>query len=330
MVSIYRSCCLILFLLLLDPVFGAGGQTENKYKVSQPNLGVNRINLIKDPSFRLGFKLIAPAPGKKTVIGNIQPPDVKEPPHWYLCQWNSLHCLSNAPIVTMPSGMLKIENKAKIIMFGQGSRHDSDLILGVDSRREYPDGMRKKGQLWPHLLIEQDDIDIHLFGCIRRIRLQVEARLLKSEHFELDGYTPNLHTAQFLLTLIIQNRNRESAGYGDLIWFNVQIYAERYRSSPLYAAKDTADPSAKMIYAPPTHVYTDASLHDGHWVKFDKGLYPFIQEALSEARRKGYLQTSPSNNDFAISSVILGWEVPGISSVQMQVRDLSLVISLRP
>jgi hypothetical protein len=85
-----------------------------------------------------------------------------------------------------------------------------------------------------------------------------------------------------------------------------------------------------MIYAPPTHVYTDASLHDDRWVRFDKGLYHLIQEALSEARRKGYLQTSPSNNDFAISSVILGWEVPGISSVQMQVRDLSLVVSLKP
>jgi hypothetical protein len=277
---------------LLDPVLGAGGQTENKYKASQLKLGVNRISLITDPKFRLGFKLIAPTPGKKIVIENIQPPGVKEPPHWYLCQWNSLHCLSNAPIVAMPSGMLKIENKAKIVVFGQCSRRDSDLILGVDSRPEYPDGMRKKGQSWPHLLIEQDDVDIQLFRYVSQIHLHLKAKLLKSEHFELDGYAPNLHTAQFQLTLIIQNRNRESAGFGDFIWFNVQIYDERYRSSPLYAAKDTADPSAKMIYAPPTHVYTDESLHDGQWVKFDDGLYPFFQEASSEARRRGYLQAS--------------------------------------
>ena len=64
----------------------------------------------------------------------------------------------------MPSGMLKTENEAKIVVFGQGSRRDSDLILGVDSRLEYPNGMRKKGQPWPHLLVEQDDVDIYLFG----------------------------------------------------------------------------------------------------------------------------------------------------------------------
>jgi hypothetical protein len=57
---------------LLDPVFGPEGQTEDKFEVSQPDLGVTRINLPKDPSFGLGIKLIAPTPGKMIVIGSAQ------------------------------------------------------------------------------------------------------------------------------------------------------------------------------------------------------------------------------------------------------------------
>ena len=123
---------------------------------------------------------------------------------------------------------------------------------------------------------------------------------------------------------------RESAGFGDFIWFNVQIYDERYRLCPLYAAQDTADPSAKMIYAPPTTLFTDQSVHDGQWVTFSKDIYPVIQEALDEARARGYLSTSPDNADFAVSSVILGWEVPGVNHVQMQVRNLRLNIAALP
>jgi len=129
------------------------------------------------------------------------------------------------------------------------------------------------------------------------------------------------------LTLIIQNRNRESTGFGDFIWFNVQIYDERYRISPLYAAQDTADPSAKMIYAPATTLFTNKSVHDGRWVTFSKDIYPVIEEALDEARTRGYLSASPDNADFAISSVILGWEVPGVNCVEMQLRKLRLNIT---
>ena len=294
------------------------------------SLAVTPKPLFLDMRFRKGFLLSYPDSSKgRTVEAVLDFGDPNNKPVWRLCQWGTKHSLANAKCLRFHNYDIAYENKGKKVLVGAENSVKRDLILQINGKAEYGQMVRRHGESWPHLLIEQDDVDIHFFRFVNQIHLHLEANLLKSEHFELDGYTPNLHTAQFQLTLIVQDRNRESAGYGDFIWFNVQIYDERYRSSPLYSAKDTADPSAKMIYAPPTHVYTNESLHDGQWIKFDKGLYPFIQEALSEARRKGYLQTSPSNDDFAISSVILGWEVPGISSIQMQVRDLSLVVSLR-
>jgi len=289
----------------------------------------DQTELLRDPHFHLGFKLIEAAPGKKTLVKTLQGPGVTAGPQWYLCQWHSRHCLSSAPRVVLPSGCVNYANSAKSLTFGQKNDALADLVLGVDSRPEYQAVMRKNGQAWPHLLVEQDDVPIHLFGDVTQIRVHVEVRLLKSERFEFAGYTPDLHTAQFQLTLIIQNRNRESSGFGDFIWFNVQIYDERYRSCPLYAAKDTADPSAKMIYAPPTALFTSQSVHDGKWLTFSKDIYPVIQEALDEARTRGYLKTSPDNADFAISSVILGWEVPGINCVEMRVRDLRVNVTPR-
>ena len=101
------------------------------------------------------------------------------------------------------------------------------------------------------------------------------------------------------------------------------------RTSPLYAAQDTAAPSAKMIYSPTTSLFTGKSVHDGQWVTFSRNIYPVIQEALNLARARGYLSASPDNADFAVSSVIMGWEVPGISCAQMQVRNLHVNITPR-
>jgi hypothetical protein len=288
-----------------------------------------QFELLRDARFSLGFKLIEPAPGKKAFVKNLQAPGTKAEPQWYLCQWHSRHCLGSAPRVVLAPGTVECTNHAKSLRFGQGSDEVADLVLGVDARAEYQGRMRQNGQAWPHLLIEQDDVSIHPFRDVARIDMHIEARLLKHERFELSGYTPKLHTAQFQLTLIIQNRNRESPGFGDFIWFNVQIYDERQRFSPLNAAQDTADPSAKMIYAPPTALFTDRSVHDGDWVSFSKDIYPVMQEALDTARARGYLSTSPNNADFAVSSVILGWEVPGISCVEMQVRNLCLNLCSR-
>jgi hypothetical protein len=323
------SFVLTMLLMVLPHAVVADSPTDSgepsSAKMSSPSH--RQIELLRDARFSLGFRLIEPAPGKKTVIKQLQLPDVTTEPKWYLSQWNSRYCLSSAPRVAMPSGTVKYANDAKWVTFGQGSDSVADLVLGLDSRPEYQGHARKNGQPWPHLLIEQDDVSIHLFKDITQIHMHVEARLLSSERFELAGYTPDLHTAQFQLTLIIQNRNQTCAGFGDFIWFNVQMYDERYRSCPLYAAQDTADPSAKMIYSPPTSLFTDKSVHDGQWVTFSKDIYPVIQEALNLARTRGYLSMSPDNEDFAVSSVILGWEVPGVSYVQMQVRNLRLNIT---
>jgi len=283
------------------------------------------IELLQDTKFKYGVNLLATTSGKKVVVKKLQPKDCKFDPEWSLCQWNSKFSLADAPRIKLPDGEIKFSNKAKTIIFGNGNSKNADIVLGVDSQPEYNGKARKKGEPWPHLLLQQE-VPIHFFKNISEVKMHLDARLLKNEKFKFKGYNSNLHCAQFLLTLIIQNRNKKSAGYGDFIWFNVQIFDDRNKFSPLYAAQDIAAPSGKFIYGPETKSFTKKSLHDGKWVTFSEDLIPFFEKALKVAHKRGYLKQSPDSDDFAISSVIFGWEVPGVNNVLMQVRNLSLKV----
>jgi len=160
------------------------------------------IELLKDAKFKNGVKLLAPASGKKVVVKKLQKQDCKNNPNWYLCQWNSKVSLANAPRIKLPGGEITFSNKAKTIIFGNGSGKNADVVLGIDSRPEYGDKVRKKGDPWPHLLIHQDDIEIIPFKKNDQVQVYLEAKLLQNEKFKLKGYDSNLHCAQFLLTLI--------------------------------------------------------------------------------------------------------------------------------
>ncbi len=284
------------------------------------------IELLKDPRFKNGVKLLAPASGKKVVVKKLQKQDCNDNPNWFLAQWNSKLSLTNASQINLPGGEIKFSNKAKTIIFGNENSKHADIALGVDSRCEFGKKVRKKGEPWPHLLLNQDNIEIIPFKKIDKIQIYLDAKLLKNKRFKRKGYDVNMHCAQFVLTLIIQNQNKKSAGFGDFIWFNVQIFDDRNRFPSLFAAQDAAVPSGKFIYGPSTKFITKKSLHNGRWVTFSKNLMPTFKKALKVARKEGYLKQSPDPDDFAISSVSLGWEVTGINNVLMQVRNLSLKI----
>jgi hypothetical protein len=283
-----------------------------------------QIGLLQDTRFQNGFEINAPKAGKHVAMGVFQPPTATDKPAWRLCQWNSRFDLSLSKSEILDNQTIRMGNAAKSVTISS-TNSSNDLILALDSRPEYGGKVRTKGQAWPHLLVEQSVQPIVLFKDISRIAFTLEARLLTNECFKLEGYTRNLHTAQFPMTFIVQNRNKQSKGFGDFIWFCVSLYDERKPFTDLYAAKDTADPSAKMIYTPPSKTFSKQTLHDRNWATFSHtNLYPLFSEAISLARQRGYLKESPDDGDFAISSVNIGWEVTGINNVAIQIRNLEI------
>lgn len=288
-----------------------------------------RISLLRDTRFQNGFEINAPKSGKHVTMGVFQPPGATGKPVWRLCQWNSTFDLSLSKQEIVDNQTSRLANEAKSVTISSNNS-SNDLILALDSRPEYRGKVRTKGQAWPHLLVEQSVQPIVLFKDVSRISFTIDARLLTNACFKLEGYTRSLHTAQLPMTFIVQNRNKQSKGFGDFIWFCVPLYDERKPFSDLYAAQDTADPSAKMIYTPPSKTFSQQTLHDGNWGTFSHtNLCPLFTEAITLAHKRGYLKESPDTGDFAISSVNIGWEVTGINNVAIQIRNLDIKLDIK-
>jgi hypothetical protein len=155
-------------------------------------------------------------------------------------------------------------------------------------------------------------------------KFHLEARLLRSTNLHRGDYDPGVHAAQFQVFFTVQNRNRQSVGHGDLLWFGIPVYDNRHRHPPEFKSKDFGG-TEKFIFTPGSTNFTTASTHDGQWIVIDRDLLPLMREALETAWTKGFLSGSKSLADYAIGGMNMGWELPGMFDVALEVRDLSLV-----
>jgi len=292
---------------------------------------VATIELIRDNHFSRGFNIIGPNHPdvnfvKREIVGTIELAD-KEPV-WRLAQWHSKFSLHTAVPSHINPGVVRIENEAKAVTIAPSDPEFGDVILAIDSRPEYRKTLRKDGQMWPHLLTEQK-MTSPAISELKELKLHIEAKLLYSQRWEPQGYTPVQHCAQIPYVLTIGNINHKSKGYGDFLWFIVPVYDDRARIPLRYVSEDTADPSAKLIFNPGASAYTNRSLHDKDWVTIDADILPVVLEGLKTAWAKGYLKDSKKLSDYAITSMNFGWEVPGLNRVAIQIRNLSLKAKCR-
>jgi hypothetical protein len=284
--------------------------------------------LIRDPHFERGFEVQDPTPGKRVVVGKLQWEGCDGEPVWSLAQWSSRYSIQSAVAERLRSGAARFANEAKAIVVGRPGSEEADLSLAVDSRPEYPDGPRKQGQEWPHLLASQPLEGSPSLAEMQAVRFHLEARLRRSENLTGEGYSPSTHAAQFITTITVQNLKRESPGYGDFLWLNLVQCDDRQRIPQPFIAPDQAH--QKLIYAPTGEQLARQSLHDGGWVTFEADLMPIIGEALQAAWERGFLRGSRDPADYRLGGISMGWEVPGTFAVEVQVRNLSLLASTAP
>ena len=158
---------------------------------------------------------------------------------------------------------------------------------------------------------------------LAELRFRIEYRLTHSEEYRRADWSDGRHAAQFLAYVTVQNRNRQSHGHGDFLWFGVPMYDSRVRMPRGHAAQDTAG-SKKFIYNPPASAYTTRSAHDGDWVSIDRDLVPLIYDGLKKAWDRGFLTESRDPADYRVGEFNIGWEMPGTLAVEMQVRNLAM------
>lgn len=281
--------------------------------------------LITDSQFRRGFILWETKPGRHVRYGEFQGIESEVKPAWGLAQWSSRFPLDAAAVVKTKSGLV-CSNQAKAVILGKAGTPAADLVLAVNSAEEYGSRARQAGEPWVHLLVEQEFASPPRLADLAAARLRVEARLLRAQNLHQGDYSPDKHAAQFQIFFTVQNGNRQSPAHGDLLWFGVPIYDNRARFPQAYKAQDFGG-TAKFIFTPGGETYAQASLHDGDWVEIGADLLPLMREALEAAWSRGFLIGSRDFADYHISSMNLGWEVPGTFDVAVQVRNLSLKLT---
>jgi hypothetical protein len=281
--------------------------------VSRGVLGEEAVELLQDPHWEQGFKLHDPEPGQHVVIGHLPPaaPD----PIWGLSQWSSAFPLTSDHVIDVPGGY-GAANLARAVV---AKPEEGYLYLKVNAHREYGGRARRHGEPWPHLLAEQRLAPSPTLDQIRSIPFRLQARLAKCEKFETSEYTPSLHAAQYQLFITAQNLNQSSPGYGDYYWFGIQIFDDREDIPRPMTHVDTG--TGKLIYAPGGDAYASDSTHSGDWVTFEGDLLPEMLDGLQRAWERDLLADSQDLSDYRIGGMNIGWEVPGIFDVAVELRD---------
>lgn len=270
------------------------------------------IHIIQDRSFTKGLFILGNSSSQPAPIATAYPFEKDGPaPAWSIAQWGSPHLLDNMA-TTIEKDTVIYQNEAKRIYFQRDGNKENTLIgLEVYASKEYVEP-RGEGEDWVHLLFGQDFPEPFFLNNIEKLTYRIKSKLLFCENKMGEDYNPELHTAQITLFLTIQNRNQQSSSHGDFFWFGLPLYDYRYRDIPGYAAQDLGkdDASQKFIFTVAGKDLLDAPMHDLEWITIDNDIYPLIQKAFETCQENGYM-THTKFEDLYITSVNIGWEVPG-------------------
>lgn len=267
--------------------------------------------VILDRGFNNGIKVLGHASSDPAPIDTFFPFDASmETIHWLLPQWGTKLVMQDIT-PQLIGDTIFYSNPAKKVSFVTNKEQTIEITLQVTASSEY-ERPRIMSEEWPHLLLEQYFTTPLRLIEVEQLIYQTRCKLLHCINRMGDDYRSDLHTAQFSQYFTIQDNNKASENYGDFFWFGLPLYDYRYKNTELYAALDMGkdDASNKFIYSVASGDIFERTLHDKQWVDIEKDILPFIKEAFETARKRGYLSGSKFE-DLVVSTMNVGWEVPG-------------------
>ena len=137
----------------------AGGETQSAKSAAPPDNTARNRELIRDPHFRSGFRLIDPKPGRRSAYGQLEGLAGNVAPAWDLDQWSSQFPLRAESMTAPKPAVRRWANAGKTVTCGGTDTTAADLSLAVNASVEYGKRARKSGEPWVHLLVEQSFVD---------------------------------------------------------------------------------------------------------------------------------------------------------------------------
>ncbi len=292
--------------------------------------------LFQDPYMKNGVNVLSvdgsenKAIGFGTSAGN---------PSWTFAQWHSRYDLRNYE-------SLKYKNKGAAFELSSYGANGSDgkyipaKVLKVDTNTpsiymelnaelEF-DKPKEDGEGWPHTLLSQDfSGDLVHVSEQKELKAHMEYQVTKFVD-RMNGQADEAkHCAQLVWYVTLQNRNFESEGYGQYIWFGFNLWDNRHSGgvSPEYAAQDLGkeDATKAFIYQPASTVFFEEKRMPtvGEQTKIEFDFLSLAKQSFNLAKSRGYL---PQTNweDIYIGSMNFGWEVTGIYNVGVQIDTVGI------
>ena len=262
-----------------------------------------------------------------------------DPPIWQFALGNSQSTLHLQTRETLPSGAIRWEDNYARMIIGPSGTPEADLTLGLWGYEQYNGSYyvpaAQQGWVY-HLAQQQISVPgVYTHGsppisALARLDFSIFARLLSAEqNINIQaGYDPDHHAAQYLIYFSVQNQNQfqypNNLGFGDYLWFGISVYDDRYPVLELTILQDLGGTERLIYNLGSAPFVSEGFTPGGPGMLFEGDLLPGIRDALTCAWESGFLTGSNELSDYRIGGMNIGWEVPGLNDVEMQVKDLSL------
>ena len=285
------------------------------------------MNLIKDALFERGFNILG-TDKLKTGMTPVHKFDffgraIGEPV-WRIAQWGSKHDLSKGNF-RVENGVDVYSDNSKTFKCKMGSGAVSlEILASKDYERP-----RKRGEVWPHLLIAQDFFnDIHFLSELKHVKFQMEFHVDFLRSYMGQGeFDEALHGVQFVWFVTVQNWNKNSKDFGNYFWFGVPLYDSRYGIPKIVRQKDNGknDSTHKYIYSIDATQYLSKDPLGAGNISFEIDVLDQIKSAFSEVKELGYLENTEFS-DLSFGSMNTGLEMPGTYDLKVGIEKIAIDI----
>lgn len=217
---------------------------------------------------------------------------------------------------------------------GTTAASNYDFKIRVNSFADFDSTFKTSTQPWPAAYFGQRiaapggtlNRSNPTLADLKKLELSVTAAIPLQAVDYGTGYDPDKHVAHFLLFVTVQNLNKNSAGYGDYMWFGIQLYNDHVDPTTLVTLVDTG--TGKYIYNVGVAPFVSANVGSGGssaYKTVSGDILPLIKQALQSIWSTAYLSSSKDLADYQIGSYSIAWEVTGLADVEAAVKDQSLI-----
>ena len=242
-------------------------------------------------------------------------------PVWRIGQWGCLKNLVNAEY-SQNSGVDVFEDGSKVLKVNRKTGAYS-LYCNAETDGVYANGVRKENEPWIHFILEIPQFPVFTkLKDLDYLTFYLEFQLTKGVNQCGADYDPSLHSSMFLWYITVSDLTDTS----EYFWFGLPIYDNRHAFSPEFAQQDGGkeDSTSSFIYNPAADTFLDIPVVEGTPNLLNRDMLPTIQYAFKLAQERGFMKNTKYEN-LGITSMYIGWELPGTFDVGMDVQNMRLL-----